>query len=269
MFWIDILMAGLVAGLSCLIASLVVKKPKERRLVFAGVLLLCFIPTHFLYTKFIRPEIVAWYHQRTVENALLELPLYKEIKNYDPQSYQLIRREIFAAIKRGQPDDAVSKVRPILFQIGMRYIPLASDDALTNCIGALVRTMDELTQIDPMLTYKWLFPKQYGYVRADKYVKKETTQAMLNSLAEVIRTGASNPVVVKDFGEAETHLEKIRSVLFGKYGKELQVLSDLHSPRIDRKKACQLMIDIYDEVLKLPKRESCIVLRYLFKDHTE
>ena len=63
--------------------------------------------------------------------------------------------------------------------------------------------------------------------------------------------------------EAEKYLEKVRSKLFTKYGKELEALSGFHSPQVDMKKACYLMIDFYTEILKLPKMESCNLFRYL------
>jgi len=200
----------------------------------------------------------------SIENTLADFPLFKEIKKVDSKSYETIKEEMRNVIKNGvSSDEAIHRVSPILLQFGMKYMPISSDDALIRCMEVLTRTMDELTQRDPSQTYKWLFPKQYGYVRAEKYVKRETATLMMNALADVVRTGASNPKTAIDSEEAEKSLEKVLSGLFIKHGEELEALSDVHSPQVDKKKACYLMIDFYNEILRLPRGESCTLFRYL------
>ncbi len=202
--------------------------------------------------------------EKSMENTLADFPLFKEIRKIDSKSYETIEEEMRNVTKYGvSSDEAVYRVSPILLQFGMKYIPISSDDALIRCMEVLTRMMDELTQRDPLQTYKWLFPEQYGYVRAEKYVKKETATLMMDALADVVRTGASNPKTAIDLGEAEKNLGKVLSTLFLKYGNELEALSDVHSPQVDRKKACDLMIDFYNEILRLPRRESCTLFRYL------
>jgi hypothetical protein len=208
--------------------------------------------------------------ETSIENTLADFPLFEEIKKADSKSYEIIKEEMRNAVKTGaSPDEAIHRVSPILLQFGMKYIPISSDDALIRCMEVLTRTMDELTQRDPSQTYKWLFPKQYGYVRAETYVKKETATLMMNALADVVRTGASNPKTTIDSEEAEKTLEKVLSGLFIKYGMELEALSDVHSPQVDKKKACDLMIDFYNEILRLPRRESCTLFRYLLTSENQ
>ena len=224
-----------------------------KRTIGLAVLCICLVGCAAIH----RPET-------SVETTLAGFPLFKEIKKVDSKSYETIKEEMRNVIKNGvSSDEAIHRVSPILLQFGMKYMPISSDDALIRCMEVLTRTMDELTQRDPSQTYKWLFPKQYGYVRAEKYVKRETATLMMNALADVVRTGASNPKTAIDSEEAEKTLEKVLSGLFIKYGMELEALSDVHSPQVDKKKACYLMIDFYNEILRLPRGESCTLFRYL------
>jgi hypothetical protein len=202
--------------------------------------------------------------ETSIESTLAGSPLLEEIKKVDSKSYEIIREEMRNAVRNGvSSDEAIYRVSPILLQFGMKYIPISSDDALIRCMEVLTRTMDELTRRDPRQTYKWLFPKQYGYVHAEKYVEKETATLMMNALADAVRTGASNPKTAIDAEEAEKNLEIVLSRLFIKYGMELEALSDVHAPQVDKKKACDLMIDFYNEILTLPRRESCTLFRYI------
>lgn len=208
--------------------------------------------------------------ESSIENTLADFPLLEEIKKVDSKSYEIIKEEMRNAMRNGvSSDEAIYRVSPILLQFGMKYIPVSSDDALIRCMEVLTRTMDELTQRDPSQTYKWLFPEQYGYVHAEMYVEKETANLMMNALADVVRTGASNPKTAIDAEEAEKTLEIIFSRLFIKYGMELEALSDVHSPQVDKKRACDLMIDFYTEILRLPRRESCTLFRYILTDENQ
>ncbi len=204
------------------------------------------------------------------ERTLAANPLFKEIKKADSKSYEAVEEEMRKAAKEGvSSDEAMHRMSPFFLQFGMKYLPVSSDEALIRCMEVLTRMMDELTRQDPSQTYKWLFPNQYGYIRAEKYVKKETVTLMMNALADVVRTGASNPKTAIDLEEAEQNLEKVLTILFIKYGDDLEALSDVHSPRVDRKKACYLMIDFYSEILRLPRKESCTLFRYLLTSEAD
>lgn len=208
--------------------------------------------------------------ETSTERTLAANPLFKEIKKADSKSYEVVEEEMRKATKEGvSSDEAMHRMSPFFLQFGMKYLPVSSDEALIRCMEVLTRMMDELTRQDPSQTYKWLFPSQYGYIRAEKYVKKETVTLMMNALADVVRTGASTPKRAIDFEEAEKNLEKVLTILFIKYGDDLEALSDVHSPRVDRKKACCLMIDFYNEILRLPRKESCTLFRYLLTSEAD
>ena len=123
---------------------------------------------------------------------------------------------------------------------------------------------EQLTEKDPSLTYKFLFPKKYGSIQIGQYVTEKNQTELLNSLAEIIRTGASTPKVITDFRQADLYVENVRTSLYQKYEDELYILSDFHSPNIDKRKACRLMIDVYEEILKLPEEQKALVLRSMF-----
>jgi len=187
MNWIDIGMAGGIGAISALIAQLLVGKPKEKRVAFAIVLGISFILLISLSTKFIRPEINKWYQSRKVNEALLEISACKEIKQYDPQLYELVRREISSSIQNGLPEkETVSKVRILISQGAAKYIPLASDEALMGFAKVAIEIMEQLTLQDPNLTYMFLFPQQYGTLSVGKYVTKETQDKLLDSLANIV-----------------------------------------------------------------------------------
>ena len=264
MNWIDISLAGFIGAISALIAQLFVRNPKEKRVAFAILMIFTFVILNSVSTKFLRPGINAWYYQKQIQKSLLEIAAYKEISKYDPELFQLIKNEINVSTKSGESESqTITRIRTVISQGASKYIPLASDNALIAFAKVMIDTLKQLTSKDPLLSYKFLFPKQYGTISVGKYISQETQDALLDTLAAVIRTGASNPIVIDDYSEAEALLEKVRSILFKTYGDELFVLANFHSSDVDKKRACHFMIDLYEEILKLPKHETCLVLRYV------
>lgn len=265
MDWINIAISALIGGTAAALAYLFVRNPREKRWQFALAMILCIIPVKYFVTTYIEPPIHEWYFERQLENAVNDLPMVKQIKKIDPKTFQLFKDEVRSVVKQGQTvDEAIQRLSPMLMQIATKYLPLASDDALFRCSQALTQTMEELTEKDPMLTYKWLFPQKYGHVRPDKIVKPETTKALMTAMDEVLLTGSSNPVIVKDFSLGKERINQIMNKLTEKYGADVAVLSDMHAPGVDKAKACQIMISLYHEILKLPKEEGCTVFRCMY-----
>jgi hypothetical protein len=265
MNWAHIGLAGVIGGLSALVAKLFVRNHKEKKVAFAIVIALCFVVLNSISTKYVKPHVDSWYYGKQISNSLLELQVYQEIKKYDPKLYEQIEHELKLSISRGETEaQATARIRSAVSENVSKYIPVASDEALIHFTEITIDTMKQLTEIDPSLTYSFLFPKEYGTIQVGKYVTEQNQTALLGSLAEIIRTGASNPKVITDLAIADLYLENVRTKLYQKYGDELYELSDLHSPKIDKRRACNFMIDLYEEVLKLPEGQKTLVLRSMF-----
>jgi hypothetical protein len=265
MNWAHIGLTGVVGALSALVAQLFVRNPKEKKVPFAIVMALCFVVLNIISTKYVKPHVDSWYYGKQISKSLLDIRVYQEIKKYDPKFYEQIENELKLSMSKGETQaQATARIRSAVSQNASKYIPVASDESLIHFAEITIDTMKQLTKIDPSLTYKFLFPKEYGSIQVGKYVTEQNQTALLDSLAEIIRTGASNPKVVTDLDQANLYLENVRTSLYQKYGDELYELSDFHSPNIDKRRACNLLIDLYEEVFKLPKGQKTLVLRSMF-----
>ncbi len=197
-----------------------------------------------------------------LELSLSEIPAYKQISMYDTQAFQRIKREIQQALAKGESkSQIIQRIRFIIGGLVEKYLPISSDKALLGYMNVVIQEIEELANQSPELCYKFLFPQQYGTIDVTKYIKPETQQADLEALAAVIRSGAEASAEMKDFPEYDALIQSIIINLHETYGDDALLLENPHAPGIDKRKFCRIMVALYREILKLPQRESCLVLR--------
>jgi len=195
-----------------------------------------------------------------IESQLQRLPTYREIKDSDTQAYETITAIVLDGIRKGQSVGMIaSRIQPVIVAVFLKHIPQASDDAIVAFATHFVRRIMELTQISPDLCYQYLFPQEYGLPEIDDKTLQEASAVM----AAVIRTATHNPQPSPDASQSEALLEPVRTTLHEEYGDDLFLLANPLGESVDKKKVCTMMVAMYEEVLKMPKKESGMVLRYL------
>ncbi|MDR4506472.1 MAG: hypothetical protein MRK01_17000 [Candidatus Scalindua sp.] len=281
MDWISTGIAGAFGALATGIVFLVVRKPKERwglyTIVFFTSCAVCYATMSFIIKPTTTREkplnaLEVSQAEKTekflnaLEVSLAEIPAYKQISMYDAETYQRIKDEIRKSVIKGESQSQIiQRIRFIISELVEKYLPLSSDQALLDYMNVVILEIEELAHQSPELCYKFLFPKQYGTIDVTQYIKPETQQADLDALASVIRTGAEASEDIQDFPEYDAFIQNIIINLHETYGDDALLLENPHAPGIDKRKFCHIMVALYREILKLPKKESCLVLRSMLK----
>jgi len=265
MDWIQIGLMGAVGGLSAIIAVIASRNSEDKKVSFTISMLVCLLIFGAITTKFIKPSINNWYYSKKVSEALQDIPAYRVIKTYDPALYRQIETELKKSIEKGESEEqAITRVGSIVSQSAAKYLPVASDEILIHFSEIMIETLKQLTAIDPELTYKYLFPNEYGPVVVSKYLDKATETELLNALGEIVRTGVTDPTVVQNFSGVERLLEIVGKKLQRKHGDKVRMLAKLNAPGVDKEIASNLMIDLYQEILDLPDGQNTLLLRHMF-----
>ncbi len=85
MNWISIELGTLSGALAAIIASLIVRNPREKRSIYGIVFVVSLIVPQGLSREYIFPDLNAWNQARNTESALLEVPTFQAIKRFDPK----------------------------------------------------------------------------------------------------------------------------------------------------------------------------------------
>lgn len=196
------------------------------------------------------------------EKALRDLPAFEAIKEHEPATYQQIRAEMLRAV-RGGADRAnvTAKIRAHTSEIVSKYIPRASDKALTDYIAVTVEEIRQLAAKSPEEGVKFLFPAPGESVDLVRYVDAQTRQRDLSALGELIRTGAASPPRPIDQARAQQLLDQALAQLRSKYGDSVAALAAPRAPGTDKKMVCDMAADLYAFILEMPSSDAALVLR--------
>jgi hypothetical protein len=262
--WINIAAAVTIGFISGAVAYFIAKKYPTRRILILAIPVLVFIALSALTKFLVIPPLHLWTSQREIEKSLSQISAYEVIAKYDPKAYKEIGREILNSLKNGEShDEAIGRARKRVADLVAGYIPRASDDAILRYMKAMVKEMDELAAKNPDLCYQFLFPQKYGAVDVTEHLTPDTQREDLVALADVIRTAVEQPHPPSDSSLAETSLRTVLNQFSQVYGEDTLLLKDPFAPGIDKGKACGLIASLYKEVLRLPEKESSLVLRYM------
>ncbi len=202
---------------------------------------------------------------KEIEKSLLEIPVYRTIKKYDPETYDKIVETMRKSIKKGDSrTKLITRARTHIAKLLERYIPYASDDTIIEFTKLLIDQMNHLGNTSGDLCYAFLFPQESNPIDISLYLSKELKQKELIILEKVIETTATNPQIVPSENQVLPEFEKIYPPLSKKFGNDVSLLENLESPDIDKAKVCRLLSAFYEEILKLPRKAGVNVLRYVY-----
>jgi hypothetical protein len=197
-----------------------------------------------------------------LEKALLAIPIYQSIKKHDPEAFE----QIMSGMGKGFKGDAskeemVALMREQTAKLYSHYLPISEDDALLNAIRQSVDASAVLEKANPEACYALL----YGgtYVDFMSLLSKDVQLAILDSTAGVIETGVSNPQTIPGEKQVAKQREIVIGALTRRYGDDVALLSDASGPGVDKAKICSMSVELFRQVLKLPKKESVQLLRFL------
>lgn len=264
MNWMEIGLAAASGGLAALIAGLVLRKWREKKGVYVVVFVLLFAVLSGLSKIFLLPILNLPTQMAETEKAFQTIPAYQALKKYDPAVYAAMMEEIRGSLKKGVKQDVLTlQLRAKLGKLLEKRLPQASDAALTQYVGVMAQEIRALTKQSPDLCFKFMFPEKYGVVDARKHLTKELIDADFLALSEVIKTSAESPQPIPSEAEIKDDLLAAFTALQKRHGNAAQVLQALDGPSVDKLVACNVVTDMYGEVLRMPPARSARLLRYL------
>lgn len=212
----------------------------------------------------IMPAYNEWKSLKVLEN----IPLYKTIKEVDPEEYKSISAELKKAVKEKKNSEYIlTKVRPVITKLIKKHSPYASDQSLINYMKI---NIEEIRQVGGKTAdgcYQMLFPEIYGSIQISNFVDKKIAEQDLEALNEVLKSAKTRQKQTAiDSADLEKNYEKIMKELLPKFGKDLVILENLNAKDVDKKKGCEISIAIMESMLNLPTKDAAGMIRNLFAE---
>jgi len=200
-------------------------------------------------------------------------PLFLTLKKYDPNSYlrleSAMREAGNEAIRENIPtEQAIARMVEAALQMdefGTKYLPHASDETVLAYSQVQISVWRQFLAKDTDLCFAAIWGDTKKISERASGLKSSITQGTIDALiatkAMVIESAATKPQPAPDQAFADKKLDEIIEQLTKLHGDDVQLLANVNAARTNKKKACTLMIEVFNRATRLPKKDASAVLR--------
>lgn len=256
---ITVLVVLLTGALAVGLAFVIVRpQPGPRAALFGVVLVLLLIAGEFVAYKYVTPRV-----QAAISGpSLADMPLYRAIRKYEPAMYGRLDRDFKAAVKSGKRDQFMQTALTEVGQLAQRHMAAASNESVHDLMKHAIVQLRELQRKPGDACFRFLFPQVSG--PADlSLLPKSMVDANAVYFEDVLVSAFEHPQPPPSASESRKTLEPILQSMAQTYGQDLQMLSNPGGSELDRRRICEISVDLYDQILHLPKEQGAGVLRFM------
>jgi len=200
-----------------------------------------------------------------IEEYLLSIPVYKDIREHEPSIYQALIFDARLRLSQGASElEIIDYLKKRIVRMVAKRLPITPDKDLVAYTRVMVAEIRELTAKDPRLCFQMLFPEKFGPINLTDHISEETQKAELTALSALIRSSAREPQKTPARAEIAEYLDPIFTKLHDIYGEKVLYFDDPDNSTVSKKDACHMIADIYDLILTLHDAQSGPTLRHMF-----
>lgn len=199
------------------------------------------------------------------EAHFLRIPLYNDIRKYDPAIYQALIMDAKLRFSQGaSEEEIVNYLKKYIVKMVKKRLPITPDKDLVAYTRVMVAEIRELTAKDPQLCFQMLFPGKFGPINLSDHISKETQKAERVAIATLIRSSSETPQKTPLKAEVKKYLDPIFLKLHDIYGEKVLYFDDPDNSTVSEKDTCNMIADIYDLILTMHNAQSGPTLRHMF-----
>jgi hypothetical protein len=233
---------------------------------FGIVFGVCLVLLYGSARLFVQPHAEARYNMWEVDKTLAKNPAFAALKQYDTPTYRDILNDLNVLLRQGKSQQEVfASVRGIIEPLVIKRIPEASDAAAARYMTVLLQEMKELYGQGGELCYSFLFPAKGAPMDIQKHISPATRSEDFAALAELLRSASVSPQAPPLASEAEPLLQPTVEAIAERYGRDLLMLQTPGAPGVDKSRLCEMTINLYGRILKLPPEQSGKVIRHMLR----
>jgi GYF domain 2 len=204
-----------------------------------------------------------WQDADAIERGLLSLPLYRLIKNNDPEGFKNIAGRFAEAVKLGKSmPEVLQDVQALAFaDILPKYLQVAPDGPIQRYWRTQTAEMEHLSRTDAAACAAFAFPELR---RADYNIAKLVPAPLLAEDIAALTDLVQQAIRTPDQRRSETldrELDDVGARLTARIPSAQEVLAE-PSRYFDKPKLlCDVVIAFYADILSLPPHRSGPILR--------
>ena len=265
----DLVIACVISiALAFAVGPIVARKLNRKYLPSIVVSLLLFIIMMTLSGVVILREAGPQDRESQIRAEIHTLPFYEALIEHDPYFPGAVKQEIALSLAHNESKmEALDRVDRLIDRRLALFFPVASDEALIRHASVYIGALEHLLETDTLAAYRFLDEESDDYTWFE-LLPDLTREELEESLAEVIRSGASTPTPLVDISRADSILSRVIDCIYGQYGDVSMLMTNPALADMNKGNYCRVTSTLYRLILALPQEEGALVLRLLTMDES-
>lgn len=268
MNWTHVILAGYVGAILAIVIGLFRKKGWVGKVSGAVIFIVAIVVWNLFDVHYLIPREKAATGQseeQQFNEAMTTLPTMQVLKEQEPELWNRIRDQAVQMRKEGKSEQQlIDAVQPQILQIQMARLQNAPDDNVINYMKINLEQIAAVQKKGDEACFRFLFPAVKGGINPMRMISPEIIKRRMDSDVAMMRAAyGPNKHTVTD-AEKQQALQDLRNVvptLAQRYGDDLQIMAEPQKGIGKEKIACNLVQDMWTEVLTLPAANAAGVIR--------
>ena len=270
MNWAHVVLAGYIGAVIAIVVGMFRKKGWVGKISGAVIFVVAIIAWNIFDVHYLIPRESPEYgmtEEQKFDNAMRANPVFQEIREQEPALTQKIITQAVQMKNEGKSEQQViDAIQPQILQLQMARLQQAPD---ANVIEYMKINLEQIAAVEKVgddECFRFLFPAVKGGINPVHLVPREIMNRRMVGDMGMMRAAYGpdkHTVTAEEKQLALQDLQAISPGLVQRYGDDIQIMADPNKGIGKEKIACEIVQDLWTQVLKLPTARAAGVIRLM------
>ena len=270
MNWAHVLLAGYIGAVIAIVVVMFRKKGWLGKVSGAVVFVVAIIAWNLFDVHYLIPRESPDYgltDAQKFENAMLSMPVYQVLKEQEPALWQNILTQATQLKEAGKSEQQIiDAIQPQILQVQMARLQQAPDANVIEYMKINLEQIAAVAKVGNDECFRFLFPAVKGGINPVRIIPRELMNRRMASDMSMMHAAYGpnkHTVTVEEKQLALQDLQSISPGLVQRFGPDIQIMADPSKGVGKEKVACEMVQDLWSQVLKLPTARAAGVIRLM------
>ncbi|EPJ3206402.1 topoisomerase II [Salmonella enterica subsp. enterica serovar Derby] len=270
MNWAHVVLAGYIGAVIAIVVGMFRKKGWVGKISGAVIFVVAIVAWNIFDVHYLIPRESPEYgmtEEQKFDNAMRANPVFQVIREQEPALTQKIIAQAAQMKNEGKSEQQViDAIQPQILQLQMARLQQAPD---ANVIEYMKINLEQIAAVEKVgddECFRFLFPAVKGGINPVHLVPREIMSRRMVGDMGMMRAAYGpdkHTVTTEEKQLALQDLQAISPGLVQRYGDDIQIMADPNKGIGKEKIACEIVQDLWTQVLKLPTARAAGVIRLM------
>lgn len=270
MNWTHVLLAGYIGAVIAIVVGMFRKKGWLGKLSGAVVFVVAIVAWNLFDVHYLIPRESPDYgltDAQKFENAMLSMPVYQVLKEQEPALWQNILTQATQLKEAGKSEQQIiDAIQPQILQVQMARLQQAPDANVIEYMKINLEQISAVAKVGNDECFRFLFPAVKGGINPVRIIPREIMDRRMASDMSMMYAShgpKKHTVTAEEKQLALQDLQSISPGLVQRFGPDIQIMADPSKGVGKEKVVCEMVQDLWSQVLKLPTARAAGVIRLM------